>query len=107
MRRCVCHVCVCVYPARLGYFRERGLMRFDAHWLAARGEGPSSTYVCVMCVMRVYLLHRVCVYPALLITKATGTLHVDDTSTSSKGGGVELGRDSRRRFGDRHSAAFR
>jgi hypothetical protein len=20
-----------------------GLMRFDAHWLAARGEGPSST----------------------------------------------------------------
>ena len=30
----------------------------------------------------------VCVYPALLITKATGTL--DDTSTSSEGDGERL-----------------
>ena len=32
--------------------------------------------------------YTVCVYPALLITKATGIL--DDTSTSSNGGGERL-----------------
>jgi hypothetical protein len=34
-----------------------------------------------------------CVYPALLITKATGTL--DNTSTSSGGGGERLEKDEK------------
>ena len=47
-------------------------MRFDAHWLAARGEGPSSTCLPRHAAPPLELMwdgECVCVYPALFLQK--------------------------------------